>query len=185
MPVRMNDKKPDWYERLNKTEKSIIDVFVETRCRWLVARPELERRLCKTKLMNPRTLTARLDYLIIDRGILGKIVGAKGAVFYAPAWVIKSILGDPVVKSVVDAMVNSSPPKEPRMLAVVKVKPEHVSDAQMWGELVRAGITWQNVGVGTAKQKDVVYRDLRRQRKLLVMKKQSREENGATAEKSP
>ena len=44
----MNDKKPDWYNRLNKNEKRIVDIFIETGWWFFIARPLFESRLCKT-----------------------------------------------------------------------------------------------------------------------------------------
>jgi hypothetical protein len=161
--MEMNDGKPEWYIRLNENEKRIIDIFLETKCRFLIPRPELERRLCRTKLMNQRTLTDRLDYLI-EKGYIGKIRGKKGAVFYAPGPVIDMILSGLV--PTIETAIDTASPKSP-VIYSMPVKPifQNVSEAEMWGLLVRAGQTWEKVGVGSRREKEKVYRELQRLRK--------------------
>ena len=163
----MNDGKPEWYARLNENEKRIIDIFLETKCRFLIPRPELERRLCRTKLMNQRTLTDRLDYLI-EKGCIGKLIGEKRAVFYAPRPAIDMVLINPVSQRIIDLAVNNSSPKSPIVFSM-PVKPifQNVSEAETWGLLVRAGITWEKVGVGSEREKRKVYRELQKRRKEL------------------
>ena len=163
----MNDGKPEWYTSLNPNERRIIDIFVETECRFLVSRPDLEKRLCKTKLMNQRTLTDRLDYLI-ERGYIGKLKGKKGAVFYAPRPVIDMALKDSLLRLAID----TSSPKHPIIIPMpVKVKGQRVSAERACELLVRSAETWEKTGVGSKKEK--VYRELRRVRRQLVRKKQA------------
>jgi len=165
--MEMNDGRPEWYIRLNENEKRIIDIFLETKCRFLISRPQLERRLCRTKVMNQRTLTDRLDYLM-EKGCIGKLIGGKGAVFYAPRPAIDMILIDPVSQRIIDLAVNNSSPKSPIIFSM-PVKPifQNVSEAETWGLLVRAGITWEKVGVGSDREKTKVYRELQKRRKEL------------------
>jgi len=177
--MEMNDGKPGWYIRLNENEKRIVDIFLETKCRFLISRPELERRLCKTKLMNPRTLTHRLDYLIFEKGLIGKLIGEKGAVFYAPRPMIDIALNDPPSKRIVEAVVNNASPKKPMICSIpLKAELQNVSDAEMWGLLVRAAETWKKVGVASKRKKEKLYRELQKRRKELVRKAQrAREDN--------
>lgn len=162
----MNDGKAEWYASLNQNEKRIIDIFIETKCRCLISRPDLERRLCKTRLMNQRTLTNRLDYLIEERGCIGKLIGEKGAVFYAPRPAIDIALRDPASKRLIETAIDTASPKSPDIYSMpVKAKFQNVSEAEMWGLLVRAGQTWEKVGVGSRREKKKVYRRLRQLRK--------------------
>jgi len=157
----MNDGKAEWYASLNQNERRIVDIFIETKCRFLIPRPELERRLCKTRLMNQRTLTDRLDYLI-ERGCIGKLIGEKGAVFYAPRPAIDMALRDPPSKRVVETAVNNASPKNP-IIYSIPVKPEFqiVSEAEMGGLYVRSAMDWEKFGVGSKREKEKVYRGLR------------------------
>ena len=157
----MNDGNPDAYSRLNLNEKRIIDFFEEHGVRCLIARPVLEARLCKTKLMDQRTLTTRLEYLI-DRGILGKAIGSKGAVLYAPRFVIDTILNDPLMKCSVDNVLDNLPPKKPYICAMpVKVKLERISNAEAKVWAMRAAETWERVGVASKREKEKFYRKMR------------------------
>ena len=164
--TEMNDGKPEWYVRLNKNEKRIVDIFMESKGWYLIARPVLDERLCKTKLMNQRTLTDRLDYLI-EKGIIGRAIGKKGAVFYAPKFIIEMARDDPQM----DVVIDSQSPKSLRILSMtVKVACERVSDERMCESLIRSAECWEQVGVGSDREKEKVYQNLRRLRKGLVRK---------------
>lgn len=169
----MNDKKPNWYDRLNLNEKRIVDIFTESRGWYLIARPILDERLCKTKLMNQRTLTDRLEYLI-ERGVIGKAIGKKGAVFYAPKFVIETARDDPQM----DVIIDSQSPKSPRIISMpAKIVLERVSDEQMCEHLIRSAECWEQVGVGSDREKEKVYQELRKLRKGLVRKAQRARED--------
>lgn len=171
----MNDGKPEWYARLNLNEKRIVDIFIESRGWCLIARPVLDERLCKTKLMNQHTLTDRLDYLI-EKGIIGKAIGKKGAVFYAPKFVIEMARDDPQM----DVIIDSQPPKSLRMISMpVKVVCERISDERMCEHLIRSAESWERVGVGSDRKKEEVYQELRKLRRMLVRKAQRAREDGS------
>jgi len=161
----MNDGKPEWYARLNPNERRIIDIFIESKGWCLIARPVLHERLCKTKLMDQKTLTDRLDYLI-DRGLLGKAIGKKRAVFYAPKFVIEMARNDPMTDATID---RQSPRTRTAITLPIKVPVERVSAERMTETLIRSAEDWEKFGVGTPKEKQAVYDELRRLRKKLKL----------------
>lgn len=166
----MNSQKPDWYDRLNQNERRIIDVFIEDGCRFFIARPVLEKQLCKTKLMDSRTLTTRLDYLI-EKGHIGKVRGKKGAVFYAPGFLVDLVLRNPRAKSIVDDLIDNTSPKDCCFVPMpVNVMCRHISDEETCELLIRAAETWERIGVGSERSKSKVYRELLRLRKDLRRK---------------
>jgi len=175
----MNDEKPEWYTALNPNEKRIIDIFLETGSRWLISRARLDQVLCKTGLMDQHTLTDRLNYLRVQK-YLRKFKGKKGAVFYAPRPLIDMVMESPVSELLILTTIDGLPPKRSFAFPMpMTVKIQNVSDERYCEGLIRATESWERVGVGSKKEKEAVYRELRRRRKELVRKAQrEREEVG-------
>ena len=174
----MGGQKPDWYERLDPNEKRIIDIFIETGWWFFIARPLFENRLCKTGVMNSKTLTDRFDYLVVEKRYLGKVRGSKGAVFYAPAFMSSIVLSDPMAKSLVIALIDSASPKEELAIPVpLKGICNRLTDEQESELLVRAAETWERVGVGSNRSKSKYYQTLRRRRNELKRKNELEQES--------
>lgn len=173
----MNDHCPDWYRRLNKNEKRIIDMIVKTGLRFFISRPLFEKQLCETGQMDSRTLTDRFDYLI-DKGILCKVRGAKGAAFYAPNFVGLAVRDDPVAWSLVSTSIDEASPKEVLAIPVpVKVIPQSITPEEESELLVRAAETWERVGVGSDRDKSRHYAELRKRRKELRLRAEAERES--------
>jgi hypothetical protein len=72
-----------------------------------------------------------------------------------------------------DAIIDSQSPKSPRMIPMpVKVVLERFSDEQMYVHIIRSAECWEQVGVGSDREKEKVYQELRKLRKGLVRKAQ-------------
>ena len=169
---------PDWYDRLNPNEKKIIDIFIETGWWFFIARPLFEKLLCKTRLMDSKTLTDRLDYLVVEKGYLGKVRGKKGAVFYAPGFMVNVVFDDPMASSLVNALIDNVSPKDVRAIPIpLKGICNTITDEQESELLVRAAETWERVGVGSQRSKSKYYQMLRRRRNELKRRAEIKRES--------